>query len=66
MKGQESAHILSQKEERRTEESWVLGVGGQLYKYSKEHDSVPALFSNLFICNKHIYSVSLYSLVFID
>lgn len=37
LKGQESAHILPQKEERRTEESWVLGVGGQLYKYSKQH-----------------------------
>lgn len=52
-KGQESAHILPQKEERRREESWVLGVGGHLYKYSKQH----ALFSNLFMCNKHVYNV---------
>lgn len=43
LKGQESAHILPQKEEKRTEESWVLGVGGQLYKDSKQHDSMPVL-----------------------
>lgn len=53
MKGQESAHILPQKEERRTEESWVMGVGGQLYKLSKQH----VLFSNLFMCHKHVYNV---------
>lgn len=31
-KGQKWAHILPRKEER-TEKSWALGVGGQLYKY---------------------------------
>lgn len=39
LKGQESAYILPQKEERRPEESWVLGVGGKLHKYSKQRDS---------------------------
>lgn len=53
VKGQESAHILPQKEERRREESWVLGVGGHLYKYSKQD----ALFSNLFMCTKHVYNI---------
>lgn len=48
-KGHESAHILPQKEERRWEESWVLGVGGQwyIYIYKKREN---ALFSNLFMC----------------
>lgn len=49
LKGQEAAHILPQKEERRTEESWVLAVGGQLYKYHKQYDSMPTLFLNVFI-----------------
>lgn len=53
-KGQESAHILPQKEERRTEESWVMGVGGQLYKHSEQH----VLLSNLFMCNKHVYNAA--------
>lgn len=61
MKGQESAYILPQKEERRPEESWVLGVGGKLHKYSKQRDSVPALFSNLFICNTNVYNISVSS-----
>lgn len=54
-KGQDSAHILPQKEERRTE-SWVLFVGVKRYKYSKQHDSMPALFSH-FSCKEHVYDV---------
>lgn len=46
-KGQESAHILPQKEERRWEESRVLGVGGQCYK--KKIKTENALFSNIFM-----------------
>jgi len=52
LKGQESVHILPQKEERRTED-----VGGQVYKSSKQHDREPALLSNLFIRNKNVYNV---------
>lgn len=51
-KGQKWAHILPQKEER-TEESWVLGVGGQLYKYCMLQSPL----SNLFMCN-HVHTAA--------
>lgn len=50
--GQKWAHILPQKEER-TEESWVLGVGGQLYKYCMLQSPL----SNLFMCN-HVHTAA--------